>query len=183
VWADCSTIDLYCETIIWQQIFEGSFQVNGSRVSGKYAPEILFRHLDLLCFIFRKEWFARTSVSKQKNQFLSTFWNLVLGRHSLQSSRSVLNINSAFRSQAGDSSLKPTKVTPFTIIWYNSENNIRNARPFCRPLFCHSSVIHHFSYSSGAVMRLDYRIFLKWTPLTVLAGSALPSDLSHSATQ
>jgi len=28
---------------------------------------------------------------------------------------------------------------------YNSENNIRDIRPLCRPLFCHSSVVKHTS--------------------------------------
>jgi len=37
--------------------------------------------------------------------------------------------------------LKPAKVTLFTIILYIPENNIRDIRPFCRPLFCHSSVV------------------------------------------
>jgi len=36
--------------------------------------------------------------------------------------------------------LKPTKVALFTMIVYNSENNVHDYRPFCRPLFCHSSV-------------------------------------------
>jgi len=43
----------------------------------------------------------------------------------------------------GDRSLKPTKVTLFTIILYNSENNICDARPFCRPLFCHRSAVKY----------------------------------------
>jgi len=41
--------------------------------------------------------------------------------------------------------LKPTKVTLFTMILYNTENSIRDIRPFCRPLFCHSSVAKHTS--------------------------------------
>jgi len=36
---------------------------------------------------------------------------------------------------------KPTKVTLFTMILHNSENSIRDIRPFCRLLFCHSSVL------------------------------------------
>jgi len=43
------------------------------------------------------------------------------------------------------SSLKPTKVTLFTMILYNSENNIRDTRPFCRLLFCQSSVVNYTS--------------------------------------
>jgi len=41
--------------------------------------------------------------------------------------------------------LNPTKVSLFTMILYNSENNIRDIRPFCRPLFCHSSVVKYTS--------------------------------------
>ena len=37
--------------------------------------------------------------------------------------------------------LKPAKVTLFTIILYNPENNIRDIRPFCCPLFRHSSLV------------------------------------------
>ena len=36
--------------------------------------------------------------------------------------------------------LKPTKVTSFTMILNDSENSICDKRPFCYPLFCHSSV-------------------------------------------
>jgi len=36
---------------------------------------------------------------------------------------------------------KTTKVTLFTVILYKSENNIRDIRPFCSPLLCHSSVV------------------------------------------
>jgi len=35
-------------------------------------------------------------------------------------------------SKGGDWPLKPTKVTLFTMILYNSENSIRDIRPFCR---------------------------------------------------
>jgi len=38
---------------------------------------------------------------------------------------------------------KPTEGSLFTIILYNSENNIRVRRPFCRPLFCHSNVVKY----------------------------------------
>jgi len=41
--------------------------------------------------------------------------------------------------------LKPTKVTLFTMILYNSENSICNIRPFCRLLFCHSNVVKYTS--------------------------------------
>jgi len=37
--------------------------------------------------------------------------------------------------------LKPAKVTLFTMILYNSENNIRDIRPFCRPLFGHITAV------------------------------------------
>jgi len=49
------------------------------------------------------------------------------------------------RIQGGDHPLpiKPTKITLFTLILYNSENNIRDVRSFCRPLFCHSCVVKY----------------------------------------
>jgi len=31
------------------------------------------------------------------------------------------------------------------MILYNSENNIRDVRPFCRPLFCQSSFVKYSS--------------------------------------
>jgi len=41
------------------------------------------------------------------------------------------------------SPLKPAKVTFFTMILNNSENNIRDLRPFYRRLFCHSRVMKY----------------------------------------
>jgi len=38
-----------------------------------------------------------------------------------------------------------TKVTLFTMILCNSENSIRDIRPFCRPLFFHSSGVKNTS--------------------------------------
>jgi len=59
------------------------------------------------------------------------------------------------------------------MIWYNSENNIRDVRPFGCPLFCHSIFVKYtyLSYSSQAVMRHDYQILQKTPLLTLLAGS------------
>jgi len=37
--------------------------------------------------------------------------------------------------------LKSTKAIFFSMILHNSENNIRDIRPFRRPLFCHRSVV------------------------------------------
>jgi len=41
--------------------------------------------------------------------------------------------------------LKPKKVALFTMILCNSENNIRDLRPFCCALFCYSSVVKYAS--------------------------------------
>jgi len=71
--------------------------------------------------------------------------------------------------------LKPNKVTLFTMILYNSENNIHHIKPFCCSLFCHSSFVKYtscLSCSGEAVMRLDYQILLKSPSLNLLAGSA-----------
>jgi len=38
--------------------------------------------------------------------------------------------------------LKPAEVALFTMILYNSENSIRDIKPFSRPLFCHSSAVN-----------------------------------------
>jgi len=51
-------------------------------------------------------------------------------------------------SIGGRSPLKPTKVTLFTVILYNSENSILDIRPFCRRLFCHRSVVKNTSKTS-----------------------------------
>jgi len=40
---------------------------------------------------------------------------------------------------------KAYELTLFTIIVYNSENSIRNTRPFCLPLFCHRSIVKYTS--------------------------------------
>jgi len=39
--------------------------------------------------------------------------------------------------------LKPAKVNLLIMIVYISENSIRDIRLFCRPLFCHSSVLKY----------------------------------------
>ena len=71
--------------------------------------------------------------------------------------------------------LKPTKVTFFTIILYNSGNNIRDIRSFFRPLFCHESVV---KYTSSLLQcRSRYETWLPDIteishPLTLLARSA-----------
>jgi len=46
-------------------------------------------------------------------------------------------------------------VTLFTMILYNSENNIRDTRPFCRPLFCHSSVVKYVSSLLQYILQND----------------------------
>ena len=60
----------------------------------------------------------------------------------------------------------PTKATFLTAILCNSENIIRHIRPFCRPFFCHSSVVKYTSnlLQSKHVMRLEYQILLKSPP-------------------
>jgi len=48
--------------------------------------------------------------------------------------------------------------------YHHSEYSIRDLRPICHPLFCHSSVVKY--------MRLVYKILLKSPHLALLAGSA-----------
>ena len=45
------------------------------------------------------------------------------------------------RISGGDRPLKLRKVILFIMILYNSEGSICDIRPFCHPLFCHSSVV------------------------------------------
>ena len=72
--------------------------------------------------------------------------------------------------------LKPTKVTFFTIILHNSENNIHDIRPFFRHLCYHTSVVK--CTSSLLPQRSRYETWLPNIteiappPLSSLAGSA-----------
>jgi len=54
------------------------------------------------------------------------------------------------------------------MILYNSENNIRDLRPFCRPMFCFVTAvlwnILNLSCSSKHIMRLDRQLLLKSHP-------------------
>jgi len=50
--------------------------------------------------------------------------------------------------------LRPTKVTLFTMMFYNSDNSTRNLRPFCRVLFCHSSVAKYTFITLNVAMPL-----------------------------
>jgi len=54
--------------------------------------------------------------------------------------------------------IQPANITLFTMFFYNSENSIRDIRPFCRPLFCHSIVVN---YTSSFLL---YHILLKSLP-------------------
>jgi len=70
-------------------------------------------------------------------------------------------------SSGGDRPLlKPANATLLIIILYNSENSIHDIRPFCRPIFCHRSVVNklHLSYSSEPIIRLDYQMLLQSPP-------------------
>ena len=72
--------------------------------------------------------------------------------------------------------LKPAKVILSIMIFYNSENNIRDTRLFFRPLFGHSSVV---KYASSLLQQGSrYETWPTNTseippPLTLLAGSTL----------
>jgi len=76
------------------------------------------------------------------------------------------------------------------MILYNSENSIRDVRPFCSPLFCHSRAVKcilNLSYIRVPVARFDCQILLKSPPLNLLAGSApgkvyLSAERSRSVT-
>jgi len=54
----------------------------------------------------------------------------------------------------------------FTMMLYSLEKSIRDTSPFCRPLVCYSSVVMYtyLSYSTEAVVRLDYQISPQSSP-------------------
>ena len=70
--------------------------------------------------------------------------------------------------------LKPAKVTLFTMILYNSENGIRDIRPFSIPFICHSSVVKYISFLLQQRSRQETRLAnnAEIGPLNLLAGSA-----------
>ena len=78
--------------------------------------------------------------------------------------------------------LKPTKVTLFTMILYNSENSIHEQGHFAVHCFVTALLwsLLHLSYSSEPVIRLDYQILLKSFPLNLLAGSAPTQERRRS---
>ena len=72
--------------------------------------------------------------------------------------------------------LKPTTVSFFNIISYNSENNIRDIRPIFRPLFCHRRVVSIGCLSYPTAAKLLWVDKYYWNrppppPLTSPAGS------------
>jgi len=96
------------------------------------------RMLLTLC-VFEKIWFSSGNLS-------SPTW--ALGSLSLLSIRVdslVTNVEAPGEATGTIAPIKPAKVTLSTIIFYNPENNIRDTRPFFRPLFCHSSVVKYIS--------------------------------------
>jgi len=56
--------------------------------------------------------------------------------------------------------------SPETYDFYNSENSIRDTKPFFRLLFCHTVLrrVLHLFYISEPVMILDYQMLLKMPP-------------------
>jgi len=58
------------------------------------------------------------------------------------------------------------KLTLFTMTVYNSEDSIRDVRPFCSHCFVRAmlSSLFHLFYSSDPVMRLEFQILLKSPP-------------------
>jgi len=45
------------------------------------------------------------------------------------------------------------------MIFYNSDNSIHNLRPFCRPLFCHSSVV---MYTAVSLAKSSFICYNHW---------------------
>jgi len=77
-------------------------------------------------------------------------WNLCgLWKHPFSHHGAIKLTQNQWRIQGGwlgrSLPLKPAKVSLFTVIYYNSETNIRDISPFCRLLFCQSSVVKYTS--------------------------------------
>jgi len=70
------------------------------------------------------------------------------------------------------------------MILYNSENGIRDIRPFCRPLFCHSNVVKYTSCLFGQWTWNETRLpnITETSPLNLLAGS-VPECNKHRLPQ
>ena len=66
-----------------------------------------------------------------------------------------MSYRSGSRGDWGDRPLKPTKVTLFSTILYNSENNIHDVRPVCCRLFCHILAVknHAKKYTSSVLQQ------------------------------
>jgi len=117
-------------------------------------------------------------------QYWLSLFSLCRRTYELQHSLdlALLTRGGSRRSCWGDRAppLKPKKLTFFTMIFYNSENSIRDITLFDRPLFCDSSVVKysllHLFYSSEPVMRLDCQILLKSPPLNLLDPPLLLSN-------
>jgi len=81
--------------------------------------------------------------------------------------------------------LKSKKVTIFTMIFYYSENSIRDTRPFCRPQFCYRSIVK----DTSSLLQL-WSFYETWlpnvteiAPLSLLAGSTHATDAKCSLTR
>jgi len=97
------------------------------------------------CFCFATSlllWFQLTSRKKHANKIQAT--DLL---HTIIPNQGRIHGGRLGRSPL----LKLTKVTLFAMILYNSENSIRDIRPFRRPLFCRSSVVEVFNTSLTVV--------------------------------
>jgi len=76
-------------------------------------------------------------------------------------------VQTRWGSRGAIAPLKPTKVTLFTMILCNSEDSIRDLRPFCRLLFCHSNdmkytALHLFYLNKHFICSIWFYLNKSW---------------------
>jgi len=111
------------------------------------AQEAIFRlRLAIICNEINLSYFMR-SKQKTATQFTSYSFLKVFRRLYFWTLKCYPSLQGRIQGEAigAIDPLKPTKLTFFAMILNNSENSIRDKRPSCRPLFCHSSVVKYAS--------------------------------------
>jgi len=116
----CSTLRLIMETLVCKCSLYSNYMAQSSFLFGEGTafPHLFFSALDPCTLMKRNGW--------------AQFGTKQVGSRGGQVGQSPPQKNS-------------TKVTFFNTILNNSENSIRDVRPFCRPLLCPSSVVTYAS--------------------------------------
>jgi len=112
----------------------------GSTVSG---PWMLKFDIFLLLFRRKMHLFLVSSWWNKISPLLMASWPPLEKIFWLTLNKYYISPGRSGSRGGGNRPPKPAKVTLFTIILHNSENNIRDIRPFCRLRFCHNSVLKY----------------------------------------